>query len=94
LNLSILIDFVLQEGSSAYESLIANDFRRSNYNETPLAEQFCELAEVCAKADDFRERIAEFREFVRLLILILPFHTDSWWRSGLPDLFVPSEELV
>jgi len=81
LNLGILIDFVLQGGSSAYESLIANDFRRSGYNETPLVEQFCELAEVCAKADGFRERFSEFRELVRLLVFMLPFHTDSWWRS-------------
>jgi hypothetical protein len=81
LNLGILIDFVLQGGSSAYESLIANDFRHSYYNETPLADKFCDFAEVCAEAEDFRQRISEFREFVRLLILILPFHADSWWRS-------------
>lgn len=81
LNLGVLVDYVLQEGSSAYESLIANDFRHSRYDETPLAQQFCDLAEVCVQADDIAKRFSEFRELVRLLILMLPFHADSWWRS-------------
>lgn len=81
LNLRVLNETVLETGTKAYSSLITDSFTRASFDQIPLSDQFCQLAQKAAKRTDFRQRFSEFRELVRVLILMLPLHADSWWRS-------------
>lgn len=81
LNLAVLNSWVFTNGEKVYKPLVEHAFERDNSNEMSLLEQFCELAALCAKRPDLRPKFSRYRELVRLLILCLPLHTDSWWTS-------------
>ena len=51
LNLGVLVELILQEGDSAYESIISKGFARFTYNQQSFVKDFCDLAEICAKSD-------------------------------------------
>jgi hypothetical protein len=81
LHLGVLNRLVLSLGPNAYEALIKSALAHPRLGERPLAGEFCGLAEQCAKRLNSSERSLRCRELIRLLILLLPVGTDSWWTS-------------
>jgi hypothetical protein len=81
LHLGVLNRVVLSLGSSAYEALIESALGHPRFGERPLAGEFRGLAEQLAKRLNSSECSLRCRELFRLLILLLPVGTDSWWTS-------------